>query len=211
MENKIKEWEKWLMQKIDQMENRGGEGGRKGETREKRYREEESNIDRLSEREVKMIKKWVMEKNKEERKCNIVIKGRDTIRSKKEGKKKVEKFIKEKLEVECKIMECRNSGPVIVAKVENEEKKKEIMEGKSKLIGENIYIENDLSWEERKKCVANKGKEERKCNIVIKGGDISWTKEDGKDKVERFIKEKLEVECKIVGCKENRRKGKGWK
>lgn len=47
-------------------------------------------------------------------------------------------------------MECRNSGPVIVAKFENEEKKKEVMRNKNKLKEDNIFIENDLSWEERK-------------------------------------------------------------
>lgn len=44
----------------------------------------------------------------------------------------------------------RVSGTVIVVKLENEDKKKEIMSNKNKLKGERIFIENDLSWEERK-------------------------------------------------------------
>lgn len=39
---------------------------------------------------------------------------------------------------------------MIVARIENEEKKKEIMANKNRLRGERVYIENDLSWEERK-------------------------------------------------------------
>lgn len=40
------------------------------------------------------------------------------------------------------------SDSVIVAKIENEIKKNEIM--RNKLKGDRIYTENDLSWEERK-------------------------------------------------------------
>lgn len=42
----------------------------------------------------------------------------------------------------------RVSGTVVVVKLENEDKKKEIMSNKNKLKGERIFIENDLSWEE---------------------------------------------------------------
>lgn len=37
-----------------------------------------------------------------------------------------------------------------MARVESEGKKKEIMMNKDKLRGERVFIENDLSWEERK-------------------------------------------------------------
>lgn len=39
---------------------------------------------------------------------------------------------------------------MIVARIENEEKKEEIMANKNRLRGERIFIKNDLSWEERK-------------------------------------------------------------
>jgi len=42
------------------------------------------------------------------------------------------------------------SGRVIIVKLGNEEKKREIMQRKNKLSGGNIFIENDLTWEERK-------------------------------------------------------------
>jgi len=38
---------------------------------------------------------------------------------------------------------------VIVIRLKNEEEKKEVMKNKYKLKEESIYIENDLSWEER--------------------------------------------------------------
>lgn len=38
----------------------------------------------------------------------------------------------------------------MIVGLENEEDKKEIMRKKSKLKGGNIFIDNDLSWEERK-------------------------------------------------------------
>jgi len=37
----------------------------------------------------------------------------------------------------------------VVVRLEDEETKKKVMRNKSRLKGENIFIENDLSWEER--------------------------------------------------------------
>lgn len=39
---------------------------------------------------------------------------------------------------------------MIIARVENKEVKKQVMRNKFILKGEKIFIENDLSWEERK-------------------------------------------------------------
>lgn len=76
----------------------------------------------------------VTKREKEERKDNIVI------RSLNEGKnaitkKEIEEFINEKLGVETKALWCRKSGRVVVARLESEEKKKEVMKNKSKLKG----------------------------------------------------------------------------
>lgn len=54
--------------------------------------------------------------------------GRNTIR-----KEEIEEFINEKLGVKTKALWCRKSGRVVVAKLESEEKKKEVMKNKSKL------------------------------------------------------------------------------
>lgn len=66
--------------------------------------------------------------------------------------------------MECK-EECRNSGP------ENQEKRKKVIINKRKLKDDDIFIENDLSWEERKmqekmdKWIREKRKEEVKIKI----------------------------------------------
>jgi len=72
-----------------------------------------------------------------------------------EGEKKkrqewVKELIKNKIGVECEVGEVRKSGPVIVVKIINEERKRDIMRQKYKLKGEQMYIENDLSYKERK-------------------------------------------------------------
>jgi len=69
-------------------------------------------------------------------------------------RKKRQEWLKEllnnKLGVLCEVGEVRKSGPVIVAKIVGEEGKKEIMKNKYKLKGKNLFIENDLSFENRK-------------------------------------------------------------
>jgi len=69
---------------------------------------------------------------------------------KERGREWVKGWIREKLGVECVVKEVRRSGPVYVVKIEGEEGKKEIMRNKYKLKGGKEYIENDLTFEERK-------------------------------------------------------------
>ncbi|KAM0736899.1 hypothetical protein ACS0PU_006548 [Formica fusca] len=82
---------------------------------------------RLSNWEVVIIRKWVTEKEKEERKCNIVIKGlakTSELWKEQVGRiGRVQKFIKENIDVDCKVLSCRISGPVVITKIENDEKK----------------------------------------------------------------------------------------
>ncbi|XP_025160330.1 trichohyalin-like [Harpegnathos saltator] len=124
----------------------------------------------LSEREIGKIKKLVVEKEKEERRGNVVIKGweiGDRITN-----KKAEEFIKKELDVEIKVKRCRISGKVVVVSLEEEEMKREIMRNKRKLKGKSIFIENDLMWEERKiqeKMGKWVGKERRKGKTVKMG------------------------------------------
>lgn len=63
---------------------------------------------------------------------------------------RIEEFIKEKLGIEVNVKIWKRSERVLIVKLENEKIKKEIMINKSKLKGENIFIENDLSWDDRK-------------------------------------------------------------
>jgi len=62
----------------------------------------------------------------------------------------VKELIKRKLGIDCRISKVRKNGPVIIAKIESEEGKKEIMKMKGKLKGDSLFIEKDLSFEERK-------------------------------------------------------------
>jgi len=103
----------------------------------------------LSMKEIEKIKRWVGDKEREERKCNIVMRG---IRIPKEAEKDWKRarewameLIREKIGVECKVISCRESGAVVVVKLESEEIKKEIMRNKHKLKGGRVFIENDLS------------------------------------------------------------------
>lgn len=101
----------------------------------------------FNEREIGRIKRIIVEKEKEERRNNIVLKGVGP--KGKAMKEWVEEFIKEKLGVEIKVVRCKLSGKVIVAMLEGEEEKRRVM-GKFKLKGGCVFLEHDLSWEERK-------------------------------------------------------------
>ena len=132
--------------------------------------------DRFSDREVNKLKRWMHEKEREERSNNIVIRGmgrrREELEKEEDKNTWIEKFLEKEIGVECKIMICRISGSVIIAKVEGEDKKKEIMINKSKLKGGGIFIVNDLTWEERKtqEKIHKWRREQRERGIEIKIG-----------------------------------------
>lgn len=108
----------------------------------------------------------------------------------------------EKLQVNCNVISCWKSGIVTIPKLENEEMKKEIMWNKNKLREMSIYIENDLSWEDRKMQEnINKWVKEKRA----KGEDIKVGY--GKVKIKGIWKNWLEI------MKEKGKRGKiekGW-
>lgn len=95
----------------------------------------------------KMVK-MTKDKEREEKRENTVIRGIKT------GETiEVEwarRFLRSRLGIEAKILTCKKSDDVIVAKVENEERKRKIMINKNRLGKDKIFIENDLTWKERK-------------------------------------------------------------
>jgi len=91
---------------------------------------------------------------------------KDVGNDRKKGMEWTTGLIKDKLCVDVKMVGCRESGAVVVVRLENEEEKREVMQNKFRLKGENIFIENDLSWEER--------------NVQIKIN--KWIKEQKKQK-----------------------------
>jgi len=58
--------------------------------------------------------------------------------------------MEEKIGVKCKIEHYRISGKVIIAKLWSEEEKREVIRNKNRLKEDQIFIENNLTWEERK-------------------------------------------------------------
>lgn len=60
-------------------------------------------------------------------------------------------LIKNRLEIEVKIEAVWKGGNVVIAKLGSAGEKKKVMMRKNKLGGTNIFIENDLNYESRKK------------------------------------------------------------
>lgn len=90
-------------------------------------------------------------KDREERKNNIIIKGLNVGKGRNGLEKKVEEFVKERLGVEARVERARlvGGGRMIQAKIKDQENKRRIMESKSRLGKEEIYIENDRTVKER--------------------------------------------------------------
>lgn len=88
---------------------------------------------------------------KKEKKCNVIIKGLHVKEN--DVNEKVNTMLQEKLDIGIKVKTImiipNNKGPIIVAQTESWKDKEAIMKSKNKLNGTNIYIENDLTVEER--------------------------------------------------------------
>jgi len=93
-------------------------------------------------------------------------------KDRKEIKEWAKSLIKEKIGVDCKVIGCRESETVIVIKLENAEMKKEIMRNKYKLKGDRIFVENDVSWEERRvqERIIRWAREQKEKGVEIKIG-----------------------------------------
>lgn len=133
-----------------------------------------SRISGLSEREVWKMKKIVMDKDRQDRSNNIVVKGVEI--SETDYKAWGKAFLLNKLGVDAEIENVRKSGSVIVIKLSNREKKIEIMKNKNKLSGTKIYIENDLTYEDRKK-------QEEISKWVKNKKEIGWNVKAGQGRI----------------------------
>lgn len=224
LEDKVEEIGKEVRLTFESRNKEEGEGtsesGESGKSRGKSragssrssYVGSEVSADRLSIREVEKLRKWVGEKERRERRNNIVIKGVDLDKVRKDMKEGgkdewlewVKKFIHEKTGHSGGVESCRISGKVIIVTLESEEIKRDIMRNKYKLKGEQFFIENDLTWEERKiqgriskwaKVRREKGDDIKVAigKVRIKGKWIFWEelerkmdkeREEGRDKIE---------------------------
>ncbi|XP_014222235.1 centrosomal protein of 120 kDa-like [Trichogramma pretiosum] len=138
----------------------------------------------LSEKEVIRMKKLVNEKEREERRLNVVIKGCKGMSE--NVKVEVEKLLQDKIGVKVHFEAAWKSGQVVIGRCQNAEQKEEIMRGKAKLVGSTIFIDNDLTFEERKvqerinrwaREQRDKGKEVRVGlgKVCVNGKWIRWT------------------------------------
>ncbi|KYN15976.1 hypothetical protein ALC57_11773 [Trachymyrmex cornetzi] len=157
---------KGIKERLDEIERKIGQGNLIGEGEEEEERSvysrgeniysragsacsgrwSEGSTDRLSGKEIGAIRKLMGEKEREERKCNIVIKGFNWEGNKEteKGRERAKEFIKEKIGVDTEVISWRMSGPVAIIKVGSEERKREIMINEYKLRGGKVFFENDL-------------------------------------------------------------------
>lgn len=91
------------------------------------FMEEDKSEAPLNEREVNKIRRWITDKDREERKANIVIKRINDI---KEIKDWTYKFLKDKLDVNSNIIQCKRNNNVFIVKLGKEEEKRKFCAGK---------------------------------------------------------------------------------
>lgn len=94
------------------------------------FMEEDKSEAPLNEREVNKIRRWITDKDREERKANIVIKRINRINDIKEIKDWTYKFLKDNLDVNSNIIQCKKSNNVFIVKLEKEEEKRKSCAGK---------------------------------------------------------------------------------
>jgi len=129
VEKVMARWDEREREIEDSRSEESGEKRSGSEREEERYRDSSRtrstdtnwSEDRLSNREVGRIRRWVNEREREERRSNIIIRGiKMPEEVEGEGKKRqewVKELIKSKVGVECEVGEVRRSGPVIVVKI----------------------------------------------------------------------------------------------
>ncbi|KAK5648823.1 hypothetical protein RI129_003715, partial [Pyrocoelia pectoralis] len=137
-----------------------------------KIRQENKDI-KLEVTSIKHKLEWI---EKEKRKNNIVVSGLTMDAEETTLVAVMEKFLKDKLEVEIKVKSAYKIGQKsCVVKLRNEEDKGKVMEKKVKLRGttnERIYINDDLTQKEREKQkqIRQKAAEEKSMGKTVKIG-----------------------------------------
>ena len=125
----------------------------------------------LSEREVVQMKKMLNIKDKNERRENIVIKGLEVMENE-SLTEQIHNFLEKYLNIQVDIVSTWRRGKVIIAKIYNFEQRELIMKNKNKLKGTKVFIENDLSFDDRKRQeeIVKWAKVQREKGVDIKVG-----------------------------------------
>lgn len=162
-------------------------------TKEEEWKKEK---EELTNRIVSLEKRieW---QDKKQRNNNIVIKG---INDEQIDNKRIEKFLKDTLEVEThvksiQLINTKYGKKIVIAEIKEPNDKIDIMNNKNKLKGQKIYIDHDYTKEERKiqAIIRNKAMEEKNNGkqvkiysnkLIVNGIVYKW---DGN-------KEKLEID-----------------
>lgn len=176
-----------LTQTIRELKNEMKQMRETMERKEEEWRREKeeliARIDKLEEREVR--------RERAGRKNNIVVKGLEI----REGdeKEQIEKFISEKLQVEVSIKKVQVVGTkqtqIIIAEMNNWEEKTAVMKKKKLLSSTKVYIDNDLTREQRviQREIREIAREERKKGkhvivlyqkAIINGEMHEWCNKD---------------------------------
>ncbi|KAJ8685500.1 hypothetical protein QAD02_021293 [Eretmocerus hayati] len=147
----------------------------------------------LQNTEWRELKRKLEENERRARRNNLIIIGKKMEQTR--LKETVEQWIKEQLQVSCKIIRAwkiRNPKEEMIGiECESSEKWKEIMTNKSKLKGTDVFIEKDLTWQEREirrklvgfaKEQAGKGKKTlvRDTHAIIDGRIWRWNEREDK-------------------------------
>lgn len=120
---------------------------------EMRNKEEKWEREKLQlERRIEKLENKLEDQDKKRRKCNIIIKGRIGTQVQSQ---QMREWFKTSLEVDVEVKSVANINQpgkrdMLLVCLNDYQKKQEIMKNKSKLRGRDIFIENDLTLEERK-------------------------------------------------------------
>ena len=181
--DKIQELEEEMGKLWDDMKEREREYDREGDTGSVRSLGSEwatmscasmtsrSNFSEKEEKKLKSVVRKMEADERNEKKTNIAIRGIGKL-DEKDLKKNLQDFLKEKLDVEVTVTEAWESGKVYIAKLATVEEKHEVMVNKGKLKETKIYIDNDMSYEERQVQVEIQGwvKKRRENGEEVKVG-----------------------------------------
>lgn len=143
---------------------------------EMRRKEEKWESEKLQlEKRIETLENRLEEQEKERRRCNIVIKGmteRQTY-----NQQEIKEWFKNNIKVDVEVKNVTKLNQpgkrsMLLVKLENFHEKQEIMKNKNKLKETDIYIENDLTLDERKIAanIRQIAKEQRRKGKQVKIG-----------------------------------------
>ena len=167
--------------------------------KEENWKQEKSKL----ESKINLLENRIEQKDRYERRNNIVIKGLQI--NKENAEKEVEEMIKKNIGVEVKVIEAisldgKQSNKIILAKLEHSRQKNMLMKNKYKLRGTTCYIENDLTKEEQEiqRKIVTRAKEERNKGLririgykklIIEGKKYTWNATDKELQPEQTVEE----------------------